>query len=152
MNRTNAMTSTTERPGVVVGVDGTPNSIAALRHAAMVAAQRDAVLDVVHAVGRDERDTCSQPVALARGWAILEGAAASVPETHPAVAVRRHLVSGDSAGVLIRFARGAALLVLGARTDPEHARPLGGSTIPAVIDASPCEVLVCADHSLATHA
>lgn len=146
------MTSTTETPRVVVGVDGTTNSLAALRHAAMEAARLDAVLDIVHAVGRDECDSCSQAAALTRGWAILEGAIVSLPETGRAVDVRRRLVKGDPAGVLIRFARGAALLVLGARTDPDHARPLGGATIPAVIHASPCEVLVCADHSLAAQA
>jgi nucleotide-binding universal stress UspA family protein len=146
------MTSMTEYPRVVVGVDGTPNSLAALRHAALEAAQREAVLEVVHAVGRDERDTHSQTAALTRGRALLETAIAGVPETRRVVRVRRHLVSGDPAHVLIRLGKGAVLLVLGARTDPDHVRPLGGSTIPAVLAAGLCEVLVCADHSVAASA
>lgn len=142
------MTSMTEFPRVVVGVDGTPNSLAALRHAALEAAQRGADLEVVHAVGRDECDGCSAAAALTRGRVLLDAAIEDVPEAR-AVHVRRHLVSGEPAPALIRFGRGAALLVLGARTDPDHARPLGGSTIPAVLAAGPCEVLVCADHSVA---
>lgn len=146
------MVSSTDLPRVVVGVDGTPNSLAALRHAALEAGQREAALDVVHAVGRDECDHRSSATALAHGRTLLEAAVASVPETEHVTEVRRHLVSGEPAPELIRFARKAVLLVLGARTDPEHARPLGGATIPAVLAADPCEVLVCADHSVAAPA
>lgn len=146
------MTSMIELPRVVVGVDGMPNSLAALRHAALEAVQREAVLDVVHAVGRDEVDTCSPATALARGYALVEAAIERVPETDQVPDIRRHLVRGDPAHVLIRFGEGAALLVLGARTDPDRAHPLGGSTIPAVLAAGPCEVLVCADHSVAAYA
>lgn len=146
------MTSMTEYPRVVVGVDGTPNSFAALRQAALEAVQREAVLEVVHVVGRDECDTCSETAALARGRALLDAAIARIPETGRPVHVRRHLVRGNPAHVLIGLGKDAVLLVLGARTDPDHARPLGGATIPAVLTARPCEVLVCADHSVAASA
>lgn len=142
------MVSSSDLPRVVVGVDGTPNSLAALRHAALEAAQREAALDVVHVVGRDECDDCSLSAALMRGRTLLDAAVASVPETERVTEVRRHLVTGEPAPELIRFGRKAVLLVLGARHDPEHARPLGGATIPAVLVAAPCEVLVCADHSV----
>ncbi|MBO0827228.1 MAG: universal stress protein [Streptosporangiales bacterium] len=144
--------TTNEFPRVVVGVDGTTNSLAALRHAALDAVEREAVLDVVHAVGRDECDGRTSAAALDRGRMLLDAAVAGVPETARVSAVRRHLESGEPADELLRYAAGAELLILGARTDPEHVRPLGGTTIPHVLAASPCEVLVCADHSVAVAA
>jgi nucleotide-binding universal stress UspA family protein len=135
---------------VVVGVDGTANSRSALRHAALEAVQREAVVDVVYAVGRDERDQCSLPDAVEHGHVLLETMVAAVRETRQTIRTTQRVVVGEPARVLVRLAACAELLVIGARSDPEHRNALRGSTVRGVLNASPCEVLVCADHSTTT--
>jgi hypothetical protein len=44
-------------------------------------------------------------------------------------------------GVALR--RAAEALVIGARVNSRHGAPLGGETVPAVLSAAPCEVIVC---------
>lgn len=135
---------------VVVGVDGTANSRSALRDAALEAVQRKAVVDVVYAVGRDERDQCSLPDAVEHGHVLLETMVAAVHETRRTLRTTRHVVVGEPARVLVRLADCAELLVIGARNDPEHRNAPHGSTVRQVLHASPCEVLVRADHSTTT--
>lgn len=143
-----AMTSTAQTC-VVVGVDGSANSLAALHRAASAAVRREAVLDVVYAIGRDERDRLSSSAAVARARIVVESMIASVPQARRASRVRSHVVDGEPARELVRIARDADLLVLGARSAGDRSRPLGG-TITAVLDTSPCEVVVCREHAPAT--
>jgi nucleotide-binding universal stress UspA family protein len=85
---------------VVVGVDGSPPSRAALRWAAVEAFRRNRRLRIVHACAEDPDDVLADAVAEAR--TIL-----------PDVAGRA--VPGDAAGVLLGEARDAELLVVGSR-------------------------------------
>lgn len=139
----------TIRPrSVLVGVDGTPNSIAALRRAATEARRRRAVLEAVYVLQPDMRAGNSPGTdrVASSARATLQHTVETVVGTRPDVPVKLRVVLGDPGEVLPRLADRAELLVIGARSDPEHLHPLGGVTIPAVLGSSPCEVVVCADH------
>jgi len=88
---------------VVVGVDGSPGSLAALELAADEATARVTPLVVVCA---EERD-----IAVARALA-----------EHPALAVTGHLVVGDPVEAILAASRGADLVVLGPRR-PDRSAP-----------------------------
>jgi nucleotide-binding universal stress UspA family protein len=111
------------RPRVVVGVDGSPGSRAALVEGWLTAARRGALLDVVAAVppqhawtgaapaGEPSGDVRTDTVARARALVdevVAEGLA-------DAVQVRIRSVPGRPADVLVDAAEGAAALVVGSR-------------------------------------
>jgi len=92
---------------VVVGVDGSATSLAALDLAADEAMARVAPMVVLHAVGPDERmDDVSRLVAAAVGRASAE---------HPGLSVDCEVVTGEPADVLVRRSPDACLLVMGHR-------------------------------------
>lgn len=129
---------------IVVGVDGSPNSIAALRRAADEAERRHARLEVYRVLpeGRPRG-----VIGSVNQWLRLRSLIArELPTTrHPMT--RLHIAHGDPAAALVRAAGRAELLVIGAREHSEHGNPLGGPTVPAVLSGAPCEVIVCADHA-----
>ncbi|WHP18168.1 universal stress protein [Cellulomonas sp. ES6] len=133
---------------VVVGTDGSAESAAAVRAAAVEAARTGGVLDVVHAwqeasvlwAVRVPPDLGSATHAHAR--AVLEAASAGLEEEHPGLEVRRRLVETDPAGALLAAADSARLLVVGSRGLHGVSRMLLGSTSHAVVLHSPCPVLV----------
>lgn len=89
---------------VVVGVDGSLNSVRALDWASDEAARRDAELRIVYAVpDRDE----AEPV--------LASAAARVRERHPVLSVVTKAAEGGAVRALVRESQGAALTVVGTR-------------------------------------
>jgi len=127
---------------VVVGVDGSPNSLAALKRAATEAQHRHARLDVYQVLleGRaGPLDTLTQ-------WLRLRSLVADELPTAQHLTTRLRIATGDPATALIKAARHAELLVIGAREHSEHGNPLGGPTVPAVVSGAPCEVIICADH------
>lgn len=89
---------------VVVGVDGSPPSFAALDAAAVESQQRAADLDVVYCV--DDLDGAG---------AVLRAAASRVAGRHPGLVVVTTAVVGDPADVLVERGRDAALTVVGSR-------------------------------------
>ena len=142
---------------IVVGVDGSPESQAALRWAAEEAALRDARLVAVWAW------TFVPPAPIAEPGMIpvpamdyssaSEAERAAVEEefetalrtafpTTPEVDVERKLVQGDAAHVLEAEARHANLVVVGSRGRSGIAAALLGSVSKHVVDHAPCPVVV----------
>jgi nucleotide-binding universal stress UspA family protein len=116
---------------VVVGLDGSPASLYALDLAADEALGRVTPLDVVYV----REEIGGQPVrrdllACATQW---------VRDDHPGLAVRGTFVIGDPAGVLLRHAGEASLLVLGhsaaagQQLGPVAARVAAGSVVPVLV-------------------
>jgi nucleotide-binding universal stress UspA family protein len=123
---------------VAVGYDGSPNSTVALRRAAAEARRRHARLDVVRVIPRPGglRHTPASWLRLRREVARL------LPRVQH-VSTRLRIARGDTSTELCRIAEHAELLVIGARVNSRHGRPLGGMTVPAVLSGTPCEVVVC---------
>lgn len=142
------MTRATTDRRILVGVDGSANSLAALRHAADEAVRTPAVLEVVHVVDRQLRGDGRLGDVLSAARATLRDSVAKVLGEEPPCPVTVRAVVGVPADVLPRLADRAELLVLGTRSHPDHYHPLGGQTVPAVLANSPCEVVLCADHEV----
>ena len=132
---------------VVVGIDGSPVSEAALAFAYEAAADRSAPLVAVHAwmdavvdpimlplIDRELVET-EEAVVLAErlaGWA----------EKYPEVPVRRVVVLDRPAHALVEAARDAQLLVVGSRGRGSVRGLLLGSVGHAVLHRSPCPVAI----------
>ena len=101
---------------VVVGVDGSPASLAAAHWAAREALRRGIGLGVVHAWQRHPRPAPYVPMdSTEHDWAegTLQGAVDSVRAAHPGLTVADHLVCESPVSTLIAAAEDAELLVLG---------------------------------------
>ncbi|QKG27125.1 universal stress protein [Actinomadura verrucosospora] len=133
-----------EHRAVVVGVDGSPNSLAALRRAAREAVERHARLDVVRVL-----PSATGPLRTAGEWLRLRGLAArAVPRTQHLTT--RLLVRRGRPGVaLAEAAEHAELLVVGARANSGIGNPFGGDTVPVVRGLARCPVVICADQRTA---
>lgn len=132
---------------VVVGVDGSPSSYAALRWAARYAEMIGGVVEAVHAW-----DTPS-----AVGWTgpaidpdfdleqarerFKEALDAVFPDGRPA-GLRERLVEGDPSEVLIRASEDAELLVVGHRGRGGFGRAMLGSVSQRCAQHAACPVVV----------
>ncbi|MFD0800232.1 universal stress protein, partial [Streptomonospora algeriensis] len=142
-----------ERPGpagVVVGVDGSPVSRAALEWAARAAAHRALPLVVLHALsmpvvsvplGRTMRMTPT-PETAEHATRLLEDAVAHVSRTRPGIEVRTRVSSLDPAHALLAAARGAAMVVVGSRGLGGVASAFPGAVSVRVSAHAPCPVAV----------
>jgi len=130
---------------VVVGVDGSPNSIAALRRAAREARSRHARLDVVH-VPDAKATGLPRPLRTFREWLRLRSLVADNLDRSQHLTTRLRILYGDPGPVLAEQAAHGELLVIGAREHSEHGSPFGGHTVPVVRSRATCEVIICADH------
>lgn len=144
------------RPRVVVGVDGSPSSYAALRWAVRYAQLVDGVVEAVHAW-----DTPSDI-----GWAgpaidpefdleqarenFAEELRAVFADEHPA-GLREHLVEGDPSEVLIRASQGAEVLVVGSRGRGGFTRAMLGSVSQRCAQHAACPVVVVRQDREAAH-
>jgi nucleotide-binding universal stress UspA family protein len=139
-----------DEPGdrrIVVGVDGSPSSRAALRWAVRQAALTGAAVDAVIAW----RDPASYG---GYSWLIsdysyadlaaktLSEAVDAVVPAGGAVTVRQHVTEGNAARVLLDAAKGADLLVVGRRGHGGFAGMLLGSVSQHCVQHSPCPVAV----------
>jgi nucleotide-binding universal stress UspA family protein len=141
-----------EHRSVVVGVDGSPNSMAALHRAAREALDRHARLDVVRVLETDGAAAPPRLVRTAREWSRLRRLVArSIPRAQH-LNTRLRVVRGAPGEALARAAEHAELLVIGARVHSEHGNPLGGDTVPVVRERARCPIVICADHSTAPEA
>jgi nucleotide-binding universal stress UspA family protein len=129
---------------VLVGVDGSPTSIDALRYAARMAEAFDAPLEVV--------TTWAYPPYgsgyTADAWS-PEGDAKTILDDSIAAAfgdspppLRRTVLAGPTARLLIEESRRCALLVLGSRGHGGFAGMLLGSVSSACAEHAHCPVLV----------
>jgi nucleotide-binding universal stress UspA family protein len=118
---------------VVVGIDGSPSSDAALDWAAGEAGLRGLPLSIVHA-DRGEPDTSDA------GRELLEAAAARVAGKVPGVTTR--LADGSPAEALLAASRGAALVAVGVRGvhGERHARL--GTVASTLVRRAGCPVAV----------
>ncbi len=121
----------------MVGVDGSADSVAALRDAAWAAAARGALLVVVTAWSTQEtagaqdaaRDCQEQAVTTALG-------------ANPLVDLERIITAASPVDALVSAARGANLLVVGTRGHSGLAGWLLGSVSMACVARAACPVLV----------
>jgi nucleotide-binding universal stress UspA family protein len=140
-----------KRSVVVVGVDGSPGSLAALDAALVEARRRDAVLRIVTvwftpslATGFAARAmVVDELYAEARlgGETVMAAARAHLP-AEPGVPVETLVVDGHPSTQLIAAAKYAELLVVGRRGHNLLSEILIGSTSRACIEHAPCPVLV----------
>jgi nucleotide-binding universal stress UspA family protein len=139
----------TARP-VVVGVDGSPSSIAAAEHAAAVAAGRGAPLRLVHGYLHPrgygsaplEPYQAFPPPPPAHGDVMLSDLAGSLRKTHPDLEVSHKQVLGGGAATLVEESREADLVVVGCRGHGTLAGLLLGSVSSQVVAHARCPVLV----------
>jgi len=136
---------------VVVGVDGSPGSAAALRVAAEEAAQRGLPLRIVCAwepaagtyVGEAFAPTADGFVeAEHHAEEVLRTALERVAVGAPAVETEALAVEGSPAKVLIEQARDAALLVVGSRGRGAAASHLLGSVSQKLSHHAPCPLVI----------
>ncbi len=125
---------------VVVGVNGSPNSIIALHRATDTARRLGTDLDIVLAVA----PRASDPLVAAE----LERLERVVDREFPGgTGVRSscQVERGDPAVILLRTSVGARLLVLGTREHSAAAGLFGSTTVSRCIDNARCAVEICAD-------
>ncbi|WP_433088209.1 universal stress protein [Dactylosporangium sp. CA-052675] len=132
---------------IVVGVDGTPASAAAVRWAAAAAARRRAAVDILLAYHwrvpaflaprGDLADTARELAEL-----VVADGARDVAVVAPDVEVRAEAVYGQPAEALLRAAADAALLVVGTRGRPQAVGAVAGSVSQQVAAHARCPVAV----------
>jgi nucleotide-binding universal stress UspA family protein len=140
------MATSRSRSTIVVGVDGSPSSLKALRWAADQAELSGAEL---HAVTSWHMPTTYGwiPAVADFDWAAnarttLEQAIKDALDEDRGASVRRHVVEGPAPRVLLHAAADADLLVVGSRGHGEFAGMLIGSVAQHVIAHATCPVLV----------
>jgi nucleotide-binding universal stress UspA family protein len=146
------MKSTEEEPThrIVVGIDGSDSSLAALGWGAHQAESTGSRLEVIM--------TWEWPTN--GGWTVpfpadytpeidarrvLDEAVEKLRNTHPEVDVRSTVLEGHPAPALIEASRGADLLVLGSRGHGEFVGMLLGSVSEHCVTHAYCPVLVLRD-------
>jgi nucleotide-binding universal stress UspA family protein len=137
---------------VVAGVDGSPNSAAALRRAIMEARRRGAELDIVYVLVSGPDDAAggiADPAAVQHGHQVLAKMTSEVCGDGLDVPARQRVEPGVPAKVLVAASEGAQLLVIGARAHSESGNLFGGDTVPYCLNHAPCRVDVCADYRAA---
>jgi len=135
---------------IVVGVDGSDSSKAALRWAIRQAKLTGGSVDAV-TVWRFPStygwapSPDGMPDLEAAAKSTLIAALAEVSGLEPGVPVRPVVTEGDAAGVLLHAARGADLLVVGSRGHGGFASALLGSVSMQCVLHAHCPVLVFRD-------
>jgi nucleotide-binding universal stress UspA family protein len=125
---------------IIVGVDGSPNSLAALQRGAYLARDRGACLDIAYVIPPDAR-----PAEEASGYQMLEASVQVIAPHGLGVPADRVVVRGDPARILVQLSGTAELLVVGGRLRCEHGDLLGGDVLPYCLKHAGCPVAICAD-------
>jgi nucleotide-binding universal stress UspA family protein len=134
---------------IVVGIDGSPSSIAALDWAIRQAELTEARLEVLM--------TWEWPASY--GWSpvpndydpahdaetFLEDTLKSVRNSHPGLSIHSSVQEGHPAPALVEASRDADLLVVGSRGHGEFAGMLLGSVSEHCVTNAECPVLVLRD-------
>lgn len=140
-------------PGVrriVVGVDGSAESVAALRWACREASLRAAEVHAVLALESACHQVASYAVPAPRhtsgSWGaareVLRRSASEAVSVYPGVSVRTEITEGLAARVLLDHAREADMLVLGRAADSPDSYRGAGPVIRACLRTAPCPVVV----------
>ncbi len=137
---------------LVVGVDGSPASDAAVRYAAGEAASRNLPLAVVHtwqpfpawavSMWAPVPMTLTPDVLEQAGRTILGRAAAIVESAAPEVSHEEYLVQGSAETVLTAAAEHALLLIVGGGSQSDHGPGWLGSVALHLVSAARCPVAV----------
>lgn len=129
---------------VVVGVDGTFCSLAAVRWAAEIAAARRRELVLVHAVGSpaDRHGPGWEAAVTAEVTQVLDRAAEHVRHQAPDVEVRTETDTGTPARCLVRWSGTAGLVVVGTRRTSQTQRVYSGSLAYDVLAGAACSAAV----------
>ena len=135
---------------IVVGVDGSPSSTAALRWAIRQAKLTESVVEAVTAWHLPNSYGFAPIVDDGMDWAddagkVLFETLNEVAGEDPDVKILPIVQEGQAAEVLVRAAHGADLLVVGCRGHGGFARTLLGSVSQQCVHHSPCPVLVMRD-------
>jgi len=140
-------------PGVrriVVGVDGSAESVAALRWACREASLRAAEVHVVLALESACHQVASYAVPVPRqtsgSWGaareVLRRSVSEAASLYPSVSVRTEITEGLAARVLLDHAREADMLVLGRTAHGPDPYRGAGPVIRACLRAAPCPVVI----------
>jgi len=140
----------TEAGRVVVGLDASERSVAALSYAYAQASSRDLGLTVVHSwwweqpggflAGSTKEGEWS--AASDRETVLVGELLAGWHEQFPDVEVRRHLVRGHPVATLVEESQGAEMLVIGSRGRGGFTGLLLGSVSNGVLREASCPVVV----------
>ncbi|MEU9669113.1 MULTISPECIES: universal stress protein [Streptomyces] len=141
------MQSSDSVPRVVVGVDGSPTSYAALRWADRYARTIGGVVEAIHVWETPSAAGWSGPATdpdfdlqqARERFAVELGSV--FPGERPA-RLREHLVEGDPSEALIQASEGAELLVVGRRGRGGFARAMLGSVGQRCAQHAACPVVV----------
>ncbi|MEW2296179.1 universal stress protein [Streptomyces sp. NPDC006743] len=150
------MQSSGPQPRVVVGVDGSPSSYAALRWAVRYARLVGAVVETVHAWDTPS-DTGWTGPAIDPAFDLEQARERFAEELGNVFAdgqrpagLREHLVEGDPSEVLVRASQGAEVLVVGSRGRGAFRRAMLGSVSQRCAQHAACPVVVVRqDHDTA---
>lgn len=132
------------RNGIVVGADGSEQSLAVLEFAYREASLRDLPLTVVHCFWEMDAGAVagSVPVDLESERLVLAESMAGMAEKFPEVNVRTTLARGLPQEVLVRLSERMNLVVVGSRQAGRVLRMLFGSVSVAVVEHASCPVAV----------
>ena len=136
-------------PTIVVGVDGSPGSIRAIRYAAAEAARTGSRIRLVHAVPDHLPVTPMLPLLpqdlLDIGSTVLAEARTAAVARAGAERVEADLVRGGAVPALVAASEGAHLVVLGHERRSLVDRLVTGVTVTGVAARAHCPVLVVPD-------
>lgn len=137
-------------PGILVGVDGSPSAIAAVRWAARDAAMRHTTLTLVHAAAPVMGSWFATPISTGvLEWQhelrrqILDDATKIAKEsTHGSLPISTELLSTATVPALVRMSSDAQLVVVGCQGRGAFERTLLGSVSMGLVHHAHCPVAV----------
>lgn len=156
---TNAADFDGARP-IVVGVNGSRASLAALKWAVAEAAARDVPLVTVHAWEPSARRRAPYATAAERrtptedrdnGQRVVQAAVSAALTAHPGADVQAALAEGPPSAVLLRCTDNALLLALGQSLHPNGTPTELGPVTRACVQGAHCPVVTVPESLAATH-
>lgn len=140
---------------VVVGIDGSRESLVAGEWAAREAALRGLPLRLVHAAPAPARDSADGPVAFSRqqtGEELLQRAKTDLASRYPRVTMHGVRIADSAPAALLSASETAELLVVGARGDGGfNGLAVGSTALATAGTASSPVVIVPRDPAAAAH-
>ena len=130
------------RSGVIVGIGGANEPLVVGLFAAELADLRGEDLHLVYA--RADHGDGSDASSRDSDEAVLDRAQIAISRAFPALAVHRHIEHTTPATALLLRARGASLLVVGARRPGVARRLFLGSVSHTLVNNAPCPTIVVA--------